>query len=64
MKVIYCVVGTYSTISEVVKCHRSVTAESTSTRRSANCFNFLRQLQVLSKSGDAAVNNFHDSCTE
>lgn len=58
---IYCVVGKYATMAEVVKCHREVTAETTSTRRSANCFNFLRQLQVLEKAGDAGLASFKDA---
>lgn len=61
MAVIYCVVGNYATMAEVVKRHREVTAEATTTRRSANCFNFLRQLQVLEKAGDSALANFTDA---
>lgn len=61
LSVVYGVVGQYGTIRDVVSTHRSVTAASTATRRPANCFNFLRQLQVLEKAGDESVATFTET---
>lgn len=61
LSVVYGVVGLYTTVRDVVSTHRSVTAASTSTRRPANCFNFLRQLQVLEKAGDETVATFTET---
>ena len=48
---IYCVVANYPSIKEAVWANRGITMTSTSTRKSPNAFNLLRQVEVLQRAG-------------
>ncbi|CAJ1371839.1 unnamed protein product [Effrenium voratum] len=54
MSTIYGSVGRYGSVRDQVFANRGVTLASSSTRRAPNCFNFLRQAEVLERSGAAS----------
>lgn len=51
MSSIYCTVGQYRNLREVVFANRGVTLASVNTRRAPNAFNLIRQADVLSRAG-------------
>lgn len=57
LRTVHGVVGKFSNMQDVVNNHRHVTMASTGTRRSAHCFNLLRQIEVLSKAGFLTFND-------
>ena len=64
-RTIHAVVGSYRSIRDQVMANRGLTLQSTSTRRAPNCFNFLRQVEVLSRAGHGtAKQQFEDARTE
>lgn len=48
---VYGAVGRYGGVKDRLNAHRGITLGSVATRRAPNCFNFLRQIQILEKSG-------------
>lgn len=61
MKVVHGAVGRYGGVKDRLNAHRGITLGSIKTRRSPNCFNFLRQVQILEKAGGDAKKAFTDS---
>lgn len=51
LRVVYGAVGRYGGVKDRLNAHRGITMGSVATRRAPNCFNFLRQIQILEKSG-------------
>ena len=61
-RTIHCTVGSYATIKEQVFANRGITLSSTQTRRAPNVFNFLRQVECLSRAGfGSATTQFDDA---
>ena len=56
VKTVWAVVGTYASEREQVMANRGITMASSMTRRAPHAFNFLRQVEVLSKAGYGNAN--------
>ena len=51
LRVVHGAVGMYSGVKARLAQHRNITMQSVSTRRAPNCFNLIRQVEILQQSG-------------